>query len=174
MSVIVSVPVTRPVAVGMKVRLISQLPLAGMPLPQVLVWANGPLIEIEVMLRGLSVLRVAVCGALVEPSGWEVKVRLAGETAPTGGTPVPERATLRGLPGKLSVMVTAPVLAPPAVGVNVTWIVQLACAASTCGRAGQSLVWAKSPLVAILGIVMPDEALLVSVIACAALVVLRF
>src|SRR5439155_5732530 len=43
--------------------------------------------------------------------------------------PTPDRATLCGLPGALSVMVKAPERLPPPVGVKVTLMVQLAPAA---------------------------------------------
>src|SRR5947199_376563 len=82
---------------------------------------------------------------------------------------VPERVTVCGLPAALSVMVTAPVRAPVAVGVNVTVMAQFAPAASD---APQVVVRAKSPVAAMP--VMLNAALPVfeSVTVCAALVVL--
>lgn len=57
-------------------------------------------------------------------------------------SPVPVSVTVCGLPTALSVMVTAPVLAPPAVGLKVTLRVQLALAATL---EPQLLVWEESP-----------------------------
>jgi hypothetical protein len=61
----------------------------------------------------------------------------------TGPVPVPVRVMTRGLPGALSEMVIVPVRAPGAVGVNVTFMAQLAPAAT---ELPQVLVSAKSPL----------------------------
>jgi hypothetical protein len=136
----VSVPVLVPALVGAKVTLIVQLPLAGIPEPQVLLWANGAVVEIDVMLRLTSVLRVTDCVALVEPKGWEPKVRLWGDKVTTGAMPVPERATVWGLPGPLSVITTDPLFVPAAVGVKVTLMVQLELTARVAGERGQALV----------------------------------
>ena len=68
--------------------------------------------------------------------------------------PVPVRLTVCGLPAALSVMVTAPVRVPVAVGLNVTLIVQLEPAES---EVPQVVVDAKSPLVTML--VMLNNAL---------------
>jgi hypothetical protein len=62
-------------------------------------------------------------------------------------SPVPVSATLCGLPTALSVMVRAPVLVPPAVGLKVTLRVQLLPAATL---APQVFVWEKSPLAVML------------------------
>jgi hypothetical protein len=58
-------------------------------------------------------------------------------------SPVPVSVTVCGLPSALSVMVTAPVLSPPAVGLKVTLSPQLAPAATL---EPQLLVWEESPL----------------------------
>ena len=70
-----------------------------------------------------------------------------GERLTTGAVPVPVRLTdwVAGLP--LSVMVTAPVLVPVAVGLKVTLRVQLA---ATATLEPQVLVWEKSPLTVML------------------------
>lgn len=78
---------------------------------------------------------------------------------PEGGAnekswPVPLRATLCGLSEALSEMLRVPVLVPPATGLNVTEIVQLAPALTLLP---QVLFWEKSPLVATL--VITNEAL---------------
>jgi hypothetical protein len=62
-------------------------------------------------------------------------------------SPVPVSATVCGLPTPLSVMVRAPVLVPPAVGLKVTLRVQLAPVATL---EPQVFVWEKSPLTVML------------------------
>src|SRR5437879_13178084 len=57
----------------------------------------------------------------------------------------PDKATLSGLSAALSVIVRVPVRFPPAAGVNVMLMVQLAPAATLLP---QVLVWVKSPLAA--------------------------
>ena len=85
-----------------------------------------------VMLKAALPLlvRVTVCAALVVLSTWAANVRLAGARLTVGPTPVPVRVTVCGLPGALSVRVTAPLRGPGTVGVNVTLIVQVASAAT--------------------------------------------
>ena len=73
------------------------------------------------------------------------KVRLLGEIVAIGcgaGTPCPLKVADCGLPEALSVKVSVPERGPVAVGVNVTFIVQLAEAAKV---APQVVVRAKSP-----------------------------
>ena len=65
----------------------------------------------------------------------------------TGATPVPVRAIVCGLPGKLSLTTTDPFLTPVAVGLKVTVTVQFAAGARVAGLTGQLFVWLKSPLV---------------------------
>src|SRR5271167_2806495 len=62
--------------------------------------------------------------------------------------PVPERATVCGLPVALSEMLSEPLRAPLAVGVKVTLAVQLCPGLSMLckGAAAHVLVWRKSPL----------------------------
>jgi hypothetical protein len=81
------------------------------------------------------------------PTACAAKVKEVGERLTTGAVPVPVRLTdwVAGL--ALSVMVTAPVLVPVAVGLKVTLSVQLALAARL---EPQVLVWEKSPLVVML------------------------
>ena len=59
--------------------------------------------------------------------------------------PVPLRATDCGLPAALSLMDPLALRVPMAVGLKVTVIVQEAPAAKVLGLMGQLLVWAKSP-----------------------------
>jgi hypothetical protein len=81
------------------------------------------------------------------PTSCAEKVKEVGERLATGAVPVPVRLTdwVAGL--ALSVMVTAPVLVPMAVGLKVTLRVQLA---ATATLAPQVLVWEKSPLTVML------------------------
>jgi hypothetical protein len=83
-------------------------------------------------------------------------------------SPVPTSVTVCGLPTALSVMVTAPVLVPPAVGLKVTLSVQEVLAARL---EPQVLVWEKSPLVAMLEIVSVVLPLFARVIVSGGLVV---
>ena len=67
LSVIVSVPVRLPAAVGVKVTEILQLAVAARLLPQVLVSAKSPVAAIEVMVSAAvpELVRVTVCAARV-------------------------------------------------------------------------------------------------------------
>ena len=75
-------------------------------------------------------VRVAVSAALVVPTDWLPKERLAGERLTAAAVPVPERPSVWGLPEALSAILTEAVRLPVAVGVKVTPIVQLAPAAT--------------------------------------------
>ncbi len=85
-----------------------------------------------VMLRATLPVFVSVtfCAALVVPTSWLAKVRLAADRLTTGAVPVPVRLMVCGLPAALSVMLTEAVRVPVAVGVKVTLMVQLAPAAT--------------------------------------------
>lgn len=96
LSVMVTVPVRVPVAVGWKVTLMVQLPPAVTEPPQLLVWAKSPLIATLVIVRAVVPLlvRVEVKALLVCPTVVLGKVREAGDTLAVGVvTPVPVRAT---------------------------------------------------------------------------------
>ncbi len=82
--------------------------------------------------------------------------------------PVPLRATLCGLPEALSEILIVPVRLPPAVGLKVTEIEQLAPALTVVP---QVLVWEKSPLAVMPEMVSEALPVLVSVTVCAALLV---
>src|SRR6267143_4925001 len=86
---------------------------------------------------------VTGCEALALPSACAAKVSVLVDTVMTGAVPVPVSETLCGLFDALSVMVSAPVRKPLAVGVKVTLTVQLELAATL---APQLLVCPKSPL----------------------------
>jgi hypothetical protein len=135
LSVIVSVPVRGPTAVGVKVTEIVQFAPAATVVPQVLVWAKSPDVEMDASAREAcpEFVRVTTCTELVEPIAWAAKFRLVGESvaaAATGTIPIPLRATSCGDPLVLSMTVTFPVREPAAVGVKATAIVQLAPAAT--------------------------------------------
>src|SRR5437899_13012122 len=77
-------------------------------------------------------LSVTDCAALVVFSSWLPKLKFVADklTMGAGAAHVPVRLMVCGLPAMLSVIVTATVRMPVAVGVNVTLMVQLAPAAT--------------------------------------------
>ena len=186
LSLIVTLAPRLPLADGVKVTLIVQLAPAASVLGlmgQVLVCAKSPaFVPATVMLvivRAAVPLFVSVTdlAALVVPTFWAPKLRLVGFSVTAGAetVPVPESATLCGLPAALSLIVTLALRLPVAVGENVTLSVQVAPAASVLGLSGQVFVCAKSPALApltpMLLIVNAAVPLLVSVTDFAALVV---
>jgi hypothetical protein len=94
------------------------------------------------------------------PTGCAEKVKETGERLIPGALPVPVRAMVSGSPSALSVMVTAPLRVPAAVGVKVTLMVQLAPAVTL---PPQVLVWEKSPLAVMLVMLRPALPVFVSV-----------
>src|SRR5215467_11793901 len=85
---------------------------------------------------GPVLVRVTGWPALLVPTVWPAKVRLAGESVTTGAdaTAVPLSETDCGLPLALSVMLTEAVLVPAAVGVKVTVMVQVPFTAMVAGQ----------------------------------------
>lgn len=87
---------------------------AKKPLPE-----NPESVTLLVLVFFMAIL----LGALIVPPAWLVKVRVVGMKE-SGGVPppepVPENATICGLNDVLSVMDKSPLIAPAAVGVNVT------------------------------------------------------
>ena len=104
--------------------------------------------------------------SVAEPPA-ELIVSELGEIDSVTVEPVPDNETVCGAPLALSVMVRVPVRAPPAVGVKVTEMAQLAAAATLDP---QVLVSAKSPVATIDVMLNAAEPLSVSVTVCAALV----
>jgi len=96
---------------------------------------------------------VTVTGKLVRPTASFPKLTAFGVSV-TGNKPTPVKEVVCGLPAALSVTFNVPVRVPGIVGVKVTLIVQLAPAARVAGETGQLFVWAKSPVVAMLLMVM--------------------
>ena len=94
---------------------------------------------------------VTCCGRLAVPGGRGLNSRLVGLRVTVGSTtPIPVSKSRCGLPNASSVIVTAPVRVPVAVGVKVTLIVQDEPADTP---PPQVLVCAKSPLATMLVIV---------------------
>ena len=116
-------------------------------------------------------VRVIAFGALVVPTAWLPKLRLVGEKLTPAATPVPDRATVCGLPVALSVTVIVPGWLPVAVGVNVTLIAQFAPAATDAPHVLVCPYCALATMLVMLSAAVPE---FVSVTLCAALVVLRF
>ncbi len=114
-------------AVGLNVTLIVQLAPAATLVPHVLVSLNWLLAAILEIVKSPAPLlvRVTVLALLVVKTTWVEKVRLVGESVTAGFTPTPVTEAVCGLPGALSVMLTAAFLVPTATGVKVTVITQL-------------------------------------------------
>ena len=87
-----------------------------------------------------------------------------------GYTPTPAKATVSGAPTALAFTVTEPVRLPVAVGVKVTYTLQVEFGATA---EPQLLLCAKSPEVAIAVICMGTLPLFETAIACAALDVFK-
>ena len=107
----VSKPVLLPAAVGANVTLMAQFAPAANPAPQVLSSAKSPVTVIPAMVNAAVpvLVIVIVCGALVDPSAWLLKVKLVDDRLTTGAAaPMPERVTVCGLFAALSVMTTVP------------------------------------------------------------------
>ena len=98
---------------------------------------------IELIVSGAVPVLVSVTfwGALVVPTCCWPKPRLVGASVTAGAvaTPVPLSATVCGVPGALSAMLTEAVRDPAAVGVKVAEMVQLFPGASVAGLSGQLL-----------------------------------
>jgi hypothetical protein len=84
---------------------------------------------------------VTVCAALVVPTFCDANVRLAGESEAPGPVPVPDRLTEFGELAAFDATATEPLLAPDAVGLNVTDTLQVPAGATV----PQVVVAAKSP-----------------------------
>jgi hypothetical protein len=178
LSVIVTIPVLVPVALGVNVTGRRQLAPASSELPQVLASAKSPVTAIPLIQSALVpvLLIVTDWAGLVVSQFCQGKVNVRLERETTGAVPVPNRVTLCGLPAALSVIVTAAFRAPTAVGVKVTLIVQLAFGATGLPAAQVvPVASAKSPALAPVNPTLVKVRfavpLLVTVTVCAALVV---
>src|SRR3984893_8248449 len=176
LSMIVTVPVWVPIAVGENVTLIVQEPLTGIELiVQLLFCPYCTLAATLVTVRGAEpvLVSVTVCGELVVLSAWLAKANLAEERLTTGATakPVPVRLICCGLPMALSLIVTVPVLVPAVVGEDMMLIVQLPPAATVDGLLGQLFVCAYCALPTMLLMASGVVPAFVNVTVCGALVV---
>jgi len=136
-----------------------------------LFWAKLPVTVTLVMVSAALpvLLSVTACGALVDPTGVPVKVRVVGVRLTTGpNCPVPESATVWGLLGAVSVTATVPVIPPAAKGLKVTLMIQLC---PTARAMPQLFVCAKLLLAAMEEMLSAAAPVLVIVTDCAALVV---
>lgn len=127
LSLTCNVPVLVPVCVGVNTTLIVHVDLAARLVEQVVVETlKSPVVETlmpvsDTACRFFSVNTFA---------GLDTPTNSFGNVAVTGVSlactpPVPERATVCGLLGELSVRVKVPVRVPTAVGVKVTLMMQL-------------------------------------------------
>ena len=132
LSAMLNEPVRVPVAVGVKVTFTVQLVLTARLAPQLLVCAKSPLaLMLDMLAAAVPVFEtVTGCDALPLPSTCAGKVKALLDRPITGAVPVPVRETVCGLFAALSVMVSVPLRDPLAVGVNVTFTVQLELAAT--------------------------------------------
>ncbi len=121
-----------------------QLAPAARDVPQLLAWAKSePMAMLEmVKLASPLLVKVMVCDALVVFTIWFANVREVGEKLATGAMPVPLKLTLGCAPVVLLFKISEPEREPRALGVKVTFTVQLAPAARDVP---QLLVWVKSP-----------------------------
>lgn len=168
----VSVPLTDPCAVGVKVTFTVQLAPTARVEPQLLVWLKPALAvkpEMESVAFPLLVM-VIVCAGEVVLTRWVPKLlKPEGEKESAGAVPVPPSETVCGLvPRSSSVMERVPERFPDNVGVNVTLMLQLAFAATAVPHV---LVCAKSPLAEIELMFRVAVPVFVSVTVCDALVV---
>jgi hypothetical protein len=167
-----SAPVLDPANAGLNVTLIEQVPPATSEAPQPFDCAKSPVAEMPAIASVPAPVLVSVttCADDVVPTSRDANVRVEGESDTPGAspTPVPERLTACGLPDALLVTVIAPVLVPPALGLNVTLIEQERPAATDVP---QSFDCAKSPEAAMPEMASDALPVLVSVKTCAAEVV---
>src|SRR5579864_3842563 len=109
--------------------------------------------------------------ALLVFTSWLANVSEVGERVAIALTPVPDSEAVCGLPlSASSLTVRVPVRVPVAVGVKEMLIVHVPPTATT----PQLLVWEKSPEIEMLETLRDAVPLLVTVMACEALVVFRF
>src|SRR5436309_1174782 len=103
----------------------------------------GAVSEMLLMVSGaVAVLvKVVVCAVLVLLPSFLPNARELGERVTAEVVPVPFRLTVCGLPAALSVTLTAALLAPVVVGVNVTVRVQVPLRARVEGLRGKALAW---------------------------------
>jgi len=141
-----TVPLTVPGAVGANATLIVQEPWAATEAQLSVLVKLALGVTLKAMDPLLLLVTVNILATLVDPIATFPNARLAGVIV-TGATPVPASAAVCVTGVALSVTVSVPVLAPIAVGVKVSVIMQLPLAGT---ELPQLFVWAKSPAVAML------------------------
>lgn len=163
-----------PVAVGVNVTVIVQLPPAGTLEPQLSVRLKSlefvPVMVMLVMPRAWFAalfVKVTVFGLLLWPTFTLPKLRLVGESRTT--VPVPLREAVCGLFGALSVTVRVPDCAPALLGLNATSRLQFACGATVDGQLSVRTNPEVTVTFEMLSVALP---VLVSVMVCCGLVVL--
>ena len=92
----VNIPVRLPLAVGVNVTDIWQVPPAATDAPQLLVSAKSPGVEIVVMLSVAlpAFVKVTLCAALVVLAMWALKISDAGLSTGCGPTEMPDRTII--------------------------------------------------------------------------------
>jgi hypothetical protein len=167
LSATLSVPVRVPVAVGLNTTLMVHFALAARLDEQVVAeMLKSPVVDGEIPVKATACLlvNVNVFAGLDTPTFSVGNDALAGVSVACT-VPVPDNATVCGLLGELSVIVSVPVRVPTAVGVKVTSILQFFPAASVAPQGLVDVVWPKSPLVVMLLIFSVEVPVLVKVTA---------
>ena len=165
-----NVPVLVPVCVGVNTTLIVHVDLAARLVEQVFAETlKSPVVEMSMPVSATACRFVSVNTF----AGLDTPTVSFGNFAETGVSlactpPVPERATVCGLLGELSVRVRVPVRVPSAVGVKVTMILQLFPVARVPPQGFVLGARAKSPFVVMLLMLSVTVPVLVRVTALAA------
>jgi hypothetical protein len=136
LSVRLKLPVLGPEVVGVKVTAIVQLAWGTIAPPHALVCEKSPWMAMPVIerLAEPEFVTVIVCGGLEVPTAWDPKLTDVGARLTAGAIPVPEKDACCEPPTALSVMVSDPLRAPTAVGVNVMFNWQFAPGWSVVGQ----------------------------------------
>jgi len=157
------------VVVTLTVTFVAELPGVNGLGETVQVASDGAPEQVKLMLwlnpPSPATLKVYVADC---PGATAAEVEEPEAAASVKSWPVPLSATLCGLPGPSSEMLRVPVRVPPAAGLKVTEMVQLAPALTVLP---QVLVWEKSPLAVMLERVSEALPVLVSATVCAPLLV---
>lgn len=129
----VTVPVREPAALGVKLTLMTQVPLMASALPQLLDWAKSlapAVTETPLMVRGAVPLlvTVTVCTALVVPVCCAAKVSEVGDSEALPSMPVPDKVAVT-VPAPVAKL-SEPERAPVVLGVKRVVTVQVAPAFS--------------------------------------------
>src|SRR5215472_4971366 len=122
-----STPATAPAASGWNDTLMLQLDPGLSAAGQLFVWTNPALmlmLEIAKAAGPLEV-RLTFLPPLCLPTKTLPNDRLSGDSVGAAFTPLPDNATLAGLPGASLVMLSVAEPGPSERGVNPTWMVQL-------------------------------------------------